>query len=103
MRYDFSTDIRDEETGCILHYDVECELEISLDTDGCTPVVDAVWLNGQSLMQSPDQLSQMLGHRIEAKASGELLAEGPLYQKVIEQEGVFAERAVRAPYFGRRL
>lgn len=86
MRYDYDADIKDAETGVYLLQIIDVELEISLDTDGRTPIVDAVWLNGQSLMQ-------LLGHRIEQIASGELLAEGRLYQKVMEQEGVHAERA----------
>lgn len=86
MRYPFCPTIKDTETGSVLVYDLECEVEISLDTDGVSPVVDGVYLNGQSLLASPDTLAQSLGHRIADAAEAELEARGALYESVTRAE-----------------
>lgn len=51
MLYPFCHTVRDEHLGVALAYDVECEIELSVEMDGGVPIVsvDGVYIDGRSL------------------------------------------------------
>lgn len=84
MRYPYSCHIKDADTGVMLAADFECEVEISVDRG--MPQVDAIYLDGKSLLRSGDQLAVHLAHRVADYAEHELNTQGRLYDRVMAWE-----------------
>lgn len=84
MRYDFCHTITDEKLGIGIVYDIECEVELSVELDAGVPVisVDGVYLDGQNLFAGT-----ALTKSIAAEIANAAEADDDLCERAIAAEG----------------
>lgn len=88
MRYDFSHTLTDEKLGLSIAYDIEVEVELSVELDAGVPTVtvDGVYLDGQNLFTGT-ALTQSIAAEIANAAEDDddlceraIAAEGFIYR-----------------------
>lgn len=62
MRYPFCTTLCDDETGVVLVYDIECELDAEPDGNGVD--ILGVYVEGTAIHSSQDHLTQWVCKRV---------------------------------------
>lgn len=84
-RYDFCHTIRDERLGVDLAYDIECEVELSVELDAGVPVVtvDGVFKEGKNLFGGT-ALAQLIAAEIANAAEDD----DDLIARAIADEGI---------------
>lgn len=84
--YDFCTDIRDADTGAVIIYDFECEIEATVEIEGGLPEYsfDKVLVNGVDLLKSKSTMTRLLAAYVLDEAENASW----FHDKINEHEGI---------------